>query len=174
MVITLLVIIGTLGTVELPKARASTVVNITLYGAGPGSGWGPGWGYNPDSIASPGPTITVNQGDTVNMTLISQDLANHEFYVDYDNDTMIDYNEPDSGLFNTEINLTFIADTNGTFTYYDYENPTTMFGTFIVTSTIPEFSSLMILPLLVVATLSGIAVSRRALSKKDRSTSASA
>jgi plastocyanin len=161
--IVLFLIVGTVGVIKFQKAKASSVVNITLYGSFSG-----GWGYTPSSITSPGPTITVSQGDTVNMTLISQDGITHRFYVDYNKNRVPDDGEPDSGNFNPSTTLQFVANTNGTFTYYCYIHPSTMFGTFTVTSPIPEFSSSLILPLLMMGTLSAIAIFKysRRLSKR--------
>jgi len=144
-VVTLLIIIGTLGIAKVPSAKASSVVNVTLYGS-----FSSGWGESPGSITSPGPTITVNQGDTVNLTLISQDGFTHRFYVDYDGDHTPDAGEPDSGNFDPSTVLQFTANTNGTFTYYCFVHPTVMFGTFTVTPVVPELPIVLILPALMI------------------------
>jgi hypothetical protein len=57
-----------------------TTRNFTLYGS-----FSRGWGFTATSISSPGPTIVVQQGDTVNLTLISADGVTHNFFVSYTN-----------------------------------------------------------------------------------------
>ncbi len=152
----LITIAGFIG-IRLQTGRASGAVNITLYGS-----YSAGWGLSDTSFSSPGPTLTVNEGDTVNMTLVSSDGMTHRFYVDYNANGIPDVGEPDSGDFNTSTNLVFTANTNGTFTYYCYIHPTIMYGTFVVTQAIPEFSSMWI-PTLIMATLIlGAAVVRTA------------
>src|SRR3972149_5120859 len=61
-------------------ARAAAK-SFTLYGDGID-----GWGFTSGSMTSPGPTITVDQGDTVTMTLYSADSLPHTFHIDYDSD----------------------------------------------------------------------------------------
>jgi FtsP/CotA-like multicopper oxidase with cupredoxin domain len=51
-------------SVNIHVAKASTVHNFTLYGD-----FSHGWGFTAGNITSPGPTITVDQGDLVNLTL---------------------------------------------------------------------------------------------------------
>lgn len=83
-----------------------------------------GWNYS-----TPGPTISVVQGDLVNLSLQSGDSLYHMFYVDYDNDSFLDSGEPASPFF-TFANMTFsfTADTVGNFTYYDAYHQYKMFG----------------------------------------------
>ena len=50
-------------TSETRPVKAVTTWNFTLYGRGLSSPTG--WGFTPETIANPGPAISVNQGDIV-------------------------------------------------------------------------------------------------------------
>jgi len=107
-------------------ARAAAK-SFTLYGDGID-----GWGFTSGSMTSPGPTITVDQGDTVTMTLYSADSLPHTFHIDYDSDGAVDTGEPYSGIFSsptTPLTYTFTAGTSGTFLYRCTIHPTMMYGT---------------------------------------------
>jgi len=94
-----------------------------------------GWGSTANTITSPGPTLTVNLGDTVTMRLFSFDLNPHTFLVDYDGDRNPDAGEPRSGVFassNTALVYTFTADRAGSFTYWCDLHYGRMLGTFVV------------------------------------------
>jgi len=82
----------------------------------------------------PGPTITVNQYDTVILTLTSADVT-HNFGVDYNGNGVPDAGEPLSPNFSGTIIYRFFADVVGSFTYYCYFHPFSMFGTFVVNPT---------------------------------------
>lgn len=129
------------------KAKADTV-NFMLYGSAGG-----GWGFASNTISSPGPVITVNQNDYVNLTLVSQDSFPHQFFVDYNNNSVADAGEPKSPQFSGTIVFGFNATDSGSFTYRCNFHPSIMFGTFIVNQAVPEFPSFMFLPLFAVATL---------------------
>lgn len=111
---------------------ASTTVSFNLFGS-----LTQGWGFTSTTLTSPGPTITVHQGDLVNVTLTSQDGAPHQFYVDYNGDHAPDNGEPVSPVFTGTINFQFIVSTLGTFTYYCAIHPMVMFGTFNVLAASP-------------------------------------
>jgi len=91
-----------------------------------------GWGFNTSNMTSPGPTITVNQWDRVNMLLFSADSLKHNFFIDYNGDESPSSGEPKSPDFTTNINYQFVADTRGAFAYYCQYHSSVMFGTFIV------------------------------------------
>ncbi|HYU06693.1 MAG TPA: hypothetical protein VEM77_05915 [Thermoplasmata archaeon] len=115
-------------------ARAD-VESFTLYG-----GQSAGWGFTSTSLTNPGPTITVTQGDTVDLTLNSVDAALHDWFVDYNNNNAADTGEPKSGDFSgtTPGTFSFIADRVGTFTYRCHYHVATMRGQ-IVVQTPPTF-----------------------------------
>ena len=97
-----------------PDARAASV-NISLYGTTFG-----GWGTAPGTETNPGPTFTVDLGDRVIVALTSEDAPmGHAFWIDYDNDGVIDLaSEPSSPEFTSTIVFMFDATVSGTFTYY--------------------------------------------------------
>ena len=111
-------------------ARAGTE-SITLYG-----GMSTGWGSTSSSLSNPGPTITVNQGDTVVLALHSVDPATttHNWFIDYNNNLAADPGEPKSTDFSgtTAGSFTFTASRIGTFTYRCAYHPTTMTGVIVI------------------------------------------
>lgn len=115
-------------TVAVSPAEAS-VNNLSLFGSA-----SQGWGSTPGSMSSPGPAITVTQGDAVNLTLTSQDGLPHEFFVDYNGNGAVDSGEPVSPAFAGTINYEFSATKAGTFTYYCAFHPGIMHGTFTVSA----------------------------------------
>jgi len=143
--------------VKVPKAKAN-VQNFTLYG----SALVPGWGFTAGSITNPGPTITpVSVGDVVNLTLISADGSNHQFFVDYNNNGIRDPTEPESPTFGTTpLNFQFTATMSGNFNYHCAIHPS-MVGTLHVEPAVPEFPSFAIVPLFMLATLLVVFVYRR-------------
>lgn len=110
------------GAGEHPTGAAS----FTLYGTNQG------WGLTATTITSPGPTLTVNESDTVTMNLISANGVRHNFYVDYNGNGIPDPSEPISPDFSTSVVHTFTAGIAGSFTYYCDYHAGKMFGTFDV------------------------------------------
>jgi plastocyanin len=157
MIVVLLIGISA-ASIEIQGARAATTVNITLYGSAGGifNNTPPiGWGFSATSITRPGPTITINQYDYLNLTLYSQDGFEHQFFVDYNNNSAIDQGEPASPTFSSNTTGTvfgFNATKSGTFTYRCAIHPSMMYGTLIVQQAVPEFSPFLILPLFIIVT----------------------
>jgi plastocyanin len=148
-------------SLRIQEARAATVT-ITLYGAA-----NKGWGFTISNITSPGPTITVNQYDNVSLTLFSEDFAPHQFFVDYNNNTIIDAGEPAMNTtFNDFATFQFIANISGNFTYRCAIHPTEMYGIFIVQPTVPEFQPILILPLFIATTAIATVICRTKHSAK--------
>lgn len=158
--ITLVVFLAAfVATTRIHGAKAATTRNFTLYGA-----YLQGWGFNATSISSPGPTIVVEQGDTVNLTLISNDGITHRFFVSYTNSSSPSSGEPESQDFSGTVNYRFVATTTtGTYTYRCAHHPDVMYGYFQVvpTGTIPEFQPLIMLSLLIASTAVAVVVYRR-------------
>ena len=101
--------------------------SFTLYGDAV-----TGWGFTSGGESMPGPTMTVDQGDSVTMTLYADDSLPHGFHIDYDGDGVVDTGEPYSGIFSsptTPLTYTFTASVSGTFLYRCTVHPAMMFGT---------------------------------------------
>ncbi len=82
--------------------------------------------------SSPGPTITVTEGDTVNI-MLSSDGSQHQLLVDFDGDGASTSGcttaDKCSSLFMSSTSISFTANTVGTFHYYCTLHPTgTDFG----------------------------------------------
>jgi hypothetical protein len=137
----------------------ATARDFTLYGSASG-----GWGFTATSISSPGPTIVVEQGDTVNLTLISNDEITHRFFVSYTNSSSPSAGDPESDDFSGTISFQFVATTTiGTYKYYCFYHPVVMWGYFQVvqSGTIPEFQPLTMLLLLATITVVTVLFRRR-------------
>ena len=139
---------------------AETMRNFTLYGS-----YMQGWGFTAADISSPGPTLVVEQGNAVNLTLISNDRVTHRLFVSYTNASSANSTEPQSSDFTTTLTYQFVAtDAVGTNTYGCYHHFNMgMKGYFQVvpTGTIPEFQSLALLSLLIASTTIAALVWRR-------------
>ena len=146
-----------LGGCSVQTCKASSH-DFTMYGDA-----GLGWGSSADMITSPGPKIILKQNDVLNLTLISHDGAPHQFFVDYNNDSILQSSEPHSSVFATNTTFQFMADDlNDTFVYRCSFHPAIMYGTLTVhTPPIPEFPSFLILPLFMITTLLAVIVYER-------------
>ncbi|HYM40107.1 MAG TPA: hypothetical protein VEY12_08205 [Thermoplasmata archaeon] len=97
---------------EIVVQSAPTFV---LWGS---AGTSNGWGSTNDTIAYPGPTLNVTEGQTVTVDLFSADGANHTFYVDFAASTSPSGNTV-SDVFNGthSVRFTFVASRVGDFAY---------------------------------------------------------
>ena len=101
------------------------------------NGFATGW----NASTNKNPTITVQQGDQVTLSLKSADLAPHQFLLDGDNDGVADQadcpaTDPCSAMFSTASGIIYrfvVSLTPGTYTYYCTVHTTTMIGSFVVT-----------------------------------------
>jgi FtsP/CotA-like multicopper oxidase with cupredoxin domain len=147
---------------QIYSVKAATTRDFTLYGS-----YSQGWGFTASSITSPGPTIVVEQGDTVNLTLINNDgiYANpHRFFVSYTNASSANSTEPQSSDFTTTLSYQFVAtNTVGTYAYGCIYHYSMMKGYFqvVATGTIPEFQPLIMLSVLVASSAVAALVYRR-------------
>ncbi len=102
-------------------------VNLTLYGNA-----GRGWGLSNATISQPGPALSVHLGDTVMLTLIGNDSAPHNWFIDYDNNLAPNGDEPSSPDFNAPVGKAivwpFVADRPGNWTYLCRYHQTSMKG----------------------------------------------
>jgi len=162
LMIAVVVLLVTFGAVQVNEAKAATERNITLYGSRYGSL--AGWGFTAASISSPGPTITVEQGDIINLTLVSSDGHTHHFFVSYSNQSSPGTGDPQSSDFSGTLNYAFtVTSTVGTYRYACIYHPDVMWGYLQVvpTGTIPEFQPLVALSLLVAATFATAFIYKR-------------
>lgn len=150
----MILVSASFAAVRVEKVRAANV-DITLYGSAGGITSSPpyGWGNSSSTITDPGPTLSVNQNDFVNLTLFGQDGLGHEFFVDYNNNSLVDPGEPVSPSFTTSIVFGFNATQVGVFTYRCRFHPSMMQGTFVVTPAVPEYSGAVIVSLFTMTTL---------------------
>jgi FtsP/CotA-like multicopper oxidase with cupredoxin domain len=152
-------LVAVVSTTQIHSAKGATTRNFTLYGA-----YTSGWGFTAATITSPGPTIMVEQGDTVNLTLISNDGFTHRFFVSYTNTTSPTTGDPESADFSGSVNLTFVASNAiGTYEYRCAIHFQVMWGYFKVvpTGTIPEFQPLIMLSVLIASSAVAALVYRR-------------
>ncbi len=114
-----------------PKVDGADV-RLSLYGDGM-----IGWGLTPDTMASPGPTINVDMGDQVNVTLVSVDGVMHDFGVDYSGNGFPDPDEPLSDYFgggypSSTVYTFTVSVFPGTYSYFCYFHRGVMSGYFAV------------------------------------------
>src|SRR5512136_2742462 len=109
----LIAILAAVAASQIYSVKAPGTRDFTLYGS-----FNQGWGFTASSITSPGPTIVVEQGDTVNLTLISNDGITHNFFVSYTNTSSPSTGDPKSSDFSSTTSFQFTATaTIGTYTY---------------------------------------------------------
>jgi FtsP/CotA-like multicopper oxidase with cupredoxin domain len=112
----LIVVLVAVAVSQVCSVRAETTRNFTLYGS-----YLQGWGFTVADLSSPGPTLVVEQGDTVNLTLISNDGVTHRFFVSYTNASSANSTEPQSSDFIVTLSYQFVVtDAVGTYTYGCY------------------------------------------------------
>ncbi len=130
-----------------------------------------GWGFGSSNTTTPGPTLTVAQGQTVSLALYSADGQTHAFFVSYDGATTPSSGEPVSADFNSTLVptfLTFTASQAGNFTYYCKYHSGTMKGPFTVTSSSspsspPSYTlyAAVIVVIVVIAIIAAIVIRRK-------------
>ncbi len=118
--------------IAAPTARAAPTRAFVLHGDAVG-----GWGLTNTTIASPGPTLVVNAGDSVSLELLSNDSAAHTWFIDYNNNSATDSGEPSSAQFSSRtvaIWYNFTADAGhvGTWTYRCAIHPNVMKGLIVI------------------------------------------
>jgi FtsP/CotA-like multicopper oxidase with cupredoxin domain len=139
--------------VQIHYVGAATTRNFTLYGSISNPA---GWGFTEGNLTSPGPLIEVEQGDTVNLTLISKDGAPHRFWLSYTNGSSPQQGDPLSPDFSTTVNYNFtVTNAIGTYRYECAIHDSAMYGYLKVvpTGTIPEFQPAIMLAMLVAGTM---------------------
>ena len=79
-----------------------------------------GWGFTNTSLTSPGPNLEVAVGEQVTLNLTSLDGRNHNWFIDYNDNSVVDANESysDSGTFRGNLQYNFtVGNQTGTFVY---------------------------------------------------------
>lgn len=155
----LAILVFAVATTQIYNSKAATTRNLTLYGA-----FSQGWSSTATNMTSPGPRIVVEQGDSINLTLISQDGLTHRFFVSYTNTSSPGSSDPQSIDFSATSNFVFNASNAvGTYKYYCYYHPSPMWGYFEVvpTGTIPEFQPVIMLTLFALSTATASLVYKR-------------
>ena len=116
------------GALAWTPPAAAADVTFTLYGNNTN-----GWGLTPSALSTPGPALTADLGDNVTLILSSTDGNQYRWYLDYDNNSVRDANEPRSPTFRgTPVQWNFTANTPGTFRYRTQSAPDVMWGMFTV------------------------------------------
>ena len=160
---TLILLATTLASIPLalalPATKGSTlhsflIVQNNSTGAGNQACSGQANCFN---STSPGPTITVNQGDTVSITVRNNDTTTHTFNI------ATPYTAVSTGNMNpgqVKTLSTFTASTSGSFNYQCNIHPAAMKGTFKVNAAAP-ITPTMVLTLLATTTAAAYLTMRR-------------
>lgn len=115
-------------------AKPTKAVSITLHGSMTG-----GWGWAATNITSPGPPLSVDQGDVITFTLFSQDSTPHTLVIDLNGNGAKDAGDLESSAFSsptTGVTFVYTASTAGTLQYYcGLHGVSIMKGTLTVRST---------------------------------------
>lgn len=97
----------------LSENASGAAVSIHLYGSAAS-----GWSTAPGGETNPGPTLVVNTGDQVEVTLTSEDGLQHGLFIDYNKNGVVDSSDFVSPTTTSTITFTLTAGVSGTFTYY--------------------------------------------------------
>src|SRR5438445_11161846 len=125
--------------------HSASAASFTLYGS-----FSMGWGTTSSSISQPGPTLTVQPGESVSLTLFSADGRPHQFCVDYESTqdyvcqgSVLATQAPMFTSSTTGTTFSFNAPTTpGTYTYFCTIHRSAMTGQVIVSAPppTPDFS----------------------------------
>lgn len=103
-----------LGVSAFSTPAAAADISFTLYGSRAG-----GWGFTNTSETIPGPPMTVHVGDNVTLVLNATDTRNHNWFIDFNNNSAVNAGEPSSPTFtNAGLRWNFtVSNQTGTFRY---------------------------------------------------------
>ena len=158
----------------------SAPTRYTLYGSVLNTA---GWGFNATDIRAPGPTLVIEAGAPINLTLISADGVTHSFFIDFNNNSARDPSEPESPDFGGQgypstVNYTLETNITGTYAYRCGFHPTQMWGMIIIVGKgtgvqggypiglIPGIMLVVIVGVLILAVTYQVRASRAARRKK--------
>ncbi len=109
----------------------SAPTHYTLYGDAL-----KGWGFTPTNITKPGPTLVIETGVNVTLTLYAADSATHTWFIDYDNSSTVNGHETPSPGFGgglpNPLNYSFNATSGGTYAYRCGIHLSTMWGMIVI------------------------------------------
>ncbi len=96
-----------------------------------------GWGFNATNITKPGPTLVVEAGVNVTLTLYAADGATHTWFIDLDNSSSVNGAEKASPGFGgpgfpNPLNYSFNATSGGTYAYRCGIHLSTMWGMIVI------------------------------------------
>jgi plastocyanin len=94
-----------------------------------------GWGFNKTNITAPGPTLVIQTGKNVTLTLYAADSTAHTWGIDFNGDKTIEGSETNSKQFSSpsvSYNFTFNVSQGGNYTYRCAIHPTSMYGPIII------------------------------------------
>ena len=98
------------------QPRPAKALSITLYGS-----MTAGWGFGPGNMSSPGPALTVDQGDLITFTLFAQESLPHTLIIDLNANGVKDTGDMESNQFTSPtagVTFQYTASTAGTHQYY--------------------------------------------------------
>jgi plastocyanin len=161
----LLLLATTLTSIPLaltvPTTKGSVTRHFNIYQNNSTGGAGCSGQANCFNSSSPGLTINVNQGDTVEFTVHNNDSIAHTF-------TLIgspySVNVNTGGYHQNSSSTPFVASTAGTFKYECTIHPSDMFGNFVV----KQVSSTPISPASILALLGTITAAAFITTRKRR------
>jgi hypothetical protein len=144
---------GNVASLDGSVAITGTPPSPTLYASVAG-----GWGPDPGNLSTPGPTLTMREGEPILVTVIGWDGSPHVFFVDVDGDGARDAGEPQSTTVLGTFETVTVSAPVGTHTYYCDIHPG-MQGTLVVVPANPApWGSAWILPLLFLVIVIGVPV----------------
>ena len=119
-----------------PPAAAAGSPSIHLWMSRAG-----GWGITNTSLQNPGPNLAVTLGDNVTLYLNGTDNRNHNWFIDFNNNSAVNANETNvsSPTFRNPVELkwNFTAYKVGTFVYRSRFEPT-VWGNITISATPPS------------------------------------
>jgi plastocyanin len=137
----------------------SAPTHYTLYGDA-----SRGWGFNATNLTKPGPTLIVEKGVNVTLTLYSEDGTFHTWFIDFDNSSTVGSGETESRLFGgsgnpNPLSYNLTATRAGTFAYRCGIHLSTMWGMIIVLGTpsaLPASFPIGLIPGIMVVVIVGV------------------
>jgi plastocyanin len=117
-----------------------------------------GWGFNKTNITAPGPTLVIQTGKNVTLTLYAADATAHTWGIDLNRNNLIDGSDTNSNQFSSATvgyNFTFSVAQGGNYTYRCAIHPTSMFGPIVILGhqAAPPAPGLPLIPTIMLGTI---------------------